>query len=264
MFKTIPISTDPTHPLNADLYLPRSDTPPPLVVAASGGGWRRGKRQDLAQWGAVFAAHGMAFATVDYARALNGPAFPQNVQDVTTSTQMLVRQATDLGIDSGRVGLLGVSAGAHLAALSYLTGGAGLPIISALACIYGPFDLLTHWQEDLAKSPDRTHNLTERMLGCGPFDDPDLYHRASPMRQIRAPKAIPAFLSWGQLDPAIDPAQSAEFAAALQQAGFPVRTRVFPDAGHFWFSDEDVTDSATHAARVAPDLMRFFTRAFNA
>ena len=260
--KTLSLTDDPSVTLCADLFLPENARNVPLVVAASGGGWRRGKRQDLAQWGRFFAQNGIAFATVDYRRAVNGPVFPDNLRDIANAIVGMVDQAADHGIDASRIALLGVSAGAQLTALSYLSDQCELPMISGMACIYGPYDLFAHWQEDLAKSYERSGNLTERMMGCTPFDDPLAYHRASPIRQITSAKAIPVFLSWGLLDPAIDPKQSADFAMALQQAGYPVRTRVFPDAGHFWFSDEDITDPNSHAAKVSADLLRFYKRIF--
>ncbi|WP_051558861.1 alpha/beta hydrolase [Allorhizobium undicola] len=265
--KTLELGISSGQPVCADLWLPEASdaaasAPAPLVVAASGGGWRRGSRSDLAQWGRFFAASGIAFASMDYRRAVSGPAFPGNVEDVAFAANALARKAPELGLDETRIALLGVSAGAHLSTLAHLSRDYDLPALRGLAAIYGPYDLVQHWQEDLRKATDRKNNLTERMMGCGPFDDPELYHRASPIRQIRADAALPVFLSWGQLDPAIDPAQSQNFAEALQQAGFQVRTRVFPDAGHFWFSEDDVCDPLTHAGRVSADLLRFFRRIF--
>ncbi|SLN60263.1 acetyl esterase [Aquimixticola soesokkakensis] len=247
-----------TPTLNADLFVPTQGIRHPLIVAASGGGWRRGGRADLNHWGAFFARHGIAFASVDYRRSTEGAVFPDNLCDLETGICALHAQAQDLGLDGARIALLGASAGAHLSALAAL--GDRLPPLRAMACIYGPYDLLKHWQEDIAKSPERSANLTERMLGCGPFDDPLRYHRASPLRQITTARALPVFLSWGLLDPAIDPQQSLDFAQALQQAGFPVRRRVFPDAGHFWFTEDDLADPQTHAAKLSGDLLRFFTR----
>ena len=263
MYKTIALTDgDQTPDLQADLFLPAGGSDVPLIIAASGGGWRRGSRSDLGQWGEFFAAQGIAFASVDYRRAATAPAFPQNVNDVAQGARFLAKNAGSYGFDAARIAFLGVSAGAHLTALAMLSDAYGTPPLRGFAGIYGPYDVLHHWQEDIAKSPNRGDNLTERMLGTGPFDAPDIYHQASPIRQITSAKALPIFLSWGQLDPAISPRQSEDFAIALQQAGFPVRRRVFPDAGHFWFSDDDLAVPETHAAKVSGDLLRFFKRIF--
>jgi len=260
LVETIPVRAAEDAPLDADLYLPENRPDAPLIVAVSGGGWRRGGRNDLAHWGRFFADNGIAFASIDYRRALTGPAFPGNCDDVVRGLSFLSKNGSTYGYDDSRIGLLGASAGAHLSALAMLRGGDDAPVLKAFAGIYGVYDLQRHWQDDLAKSPSLDANLTEKMMGCGPFDNPELYTQASPQRLVTSDKAIPAFLSWGQKDIAIKPEQSAEFARTLEQAGFQVRTRVFSDAGHFWFSEDNLGDPTTFAAQLSTDLLRFFKR----
>lgn len=262
MFETITIGTRGGEQLLADLYLPQpAQGPVPLIVAASGGGWRRGDRQALGQWGSHFSRQGIAFASVDYARATDGPAWPQNAQDVAAALAYFGNKGADHGIDPARIGALGVSAGAHLTALALLSDAFDTPQVLCFAGIYGVYDLMAHWQHDLVVHARPSDDLTARMIGCTPYEDPQRYHDASPLRQITYKAAMPVFLSWGHLDREVCPSQSADFAAALRQAGFPVRCREFDDAGHFWFSEDSLNAPVTAAARLAPDLTQFFRRA---
>jgi len=265
MFETITVGSRDGGPLLADLYLPEgSAAPAPLIVAASGGGWRRGNRQALAHWGRYFAGQGMAFASVDYARATSGPAWPQNVRDIATALTFFASNGHAHGIDPNRIAALGASAGAHLTALALLSDAFDTPAVVGFAGIYGVYDLMAHWQSDLSAHARTEPDLTERMIGCTPYDDPQRFHDVSPLRQITYGRAMPVFLSWGHLDRDVSPDQSADFAVALRQAGYAVRCREFAEAGHFWFSEEDPAQSGTTSAQVAPDLVQFFKRAFDA
>lgn len=256
--KTITFGKADGQALEADLQLPDGPGPFPLVVAVSGGGWVRGHRRSLNRWGAFFARAGFAFASIDYRRASNGPAFPGNAADVAAALRFFASNADDLSLDAARTGLLGVSAGAHLAALVTLSAEFDAPSPRAFAGIYGAYDLMAHWQADLAVNSATAVDKTEQMLGSKPFDDPLLYHRASPLRQITFGRSLPVFLCWGHLDRAISPEQSESFARALGQAGYPVTAFELPDAPHLWFSEEDPEAAGSFSARVAPALLRFF------
>ncbi|MDZ7906560.1 MAG: prolyl oligopeptidase family serine peptidase [Cypionkella sp.] len=258
--ETLDLGINRGQQLNATLFRPEGATMAPLVIAASGGGWRRGHRSNLDQWGQYFAEHGIAFASIDYRRCNNGPCFPDNASDIAHCVQTLRQVGAQYGVDTSRIALLGTSAGAHLTALALFSDALQDTKLKAYVGIYGVYDLHRHWRTDLAKFQNRADNLTENMIGCGPFDNPDIYHSASPLRQIRSNRALPVFLSWGGLDDAIAPDQSADFARALQQAGFNVRTRIFAEAGHFWFSDNDLSQQTSFAAQLAPDLLKFLER----
>jgi acetyl esterase/lipase len=261
MLETITIGDRDGEPLRADFFKPaKAGAALPLIVAASGGGWRRGNRQALEAWGRFFSAQGFAFASVDYARASAGPVWPRNAQDIAQALRYFAANGAAHDIDPRRIGLLGVSAGAHLTALALLSDTFETPPVRCFAGIYGVYDLMAHWQHDLAAHGRPGEDLTERMIGCTPYDDPQRFHDASPLRQITYAKAMPVLLSWGHNDREVSPDQSARFAIALKQAGFSVRCREFDEAGHFWFSEEDPAMPGTISARLAPELMLFFQR----
>src|SRR3954468_16180154 len=127
--------------LHVDLYLPRDATdPPPLVVWLHGGGWRAGDRRSAPDLSAHFASRGMAMASIDY-RLSRDAVFPAQLHDVKLALRWLRDHAAQHGFDARRIGLWGVSAGGHLAALAALTADASLdPAVSAVVVAYAPID----------------------------------------------------------------------------------------------------------------------------
>src|SRR3954469_10042051 len=114
------------RPLQLDLWVPEASTPPPLVVWIHGGGWMIGDRRYLPEtlrpnqlFDALLEA-GLAVATIDYRLALEAP-FPAQLHDAKAAIRYLRAHADELGISTGRIGIAGESAGAHIAALVGLT-----------------------------------------------------------------------------------------------------------------------------------------------
>lgn len=249
--------------LKGDLYLPDGDGPHPVLVAAPGGAWLRGDKKQLGHWGRHLAAHGFAVFAIDYRRATAGKVFPQNVQDVLAAARFVQDQAAPLSLDPARIGLLGASAGAHLAALAALAqgepflDGPAVPFKALVVC-YGVYDLVAHWQADLDKNPEPGQDHTVRMLGATPYDDPKLYFDASPVRHVTyARNALKTLVIWGADDGDVLPHQSETFVRALRQARFFVRTIAVPGAGHFWFSEEPVEAPGSATGKVAPGVVAF-------
>src|ERR1700680_2922300 len=108
--------------LLGDLYLPKGAKSAPALVAVHGGGWVQGVRGAFQYWGPHLAARGVAVFAISYRLATKGKMFPQAVQDVLAGVQFVRGKAGEFGIDPQRIGLLGASAGGHLASLAALSG----------------------------------------------------------------------------------------------------------------------------------------------
>ena len=107
--------------LSADLYLPEgTDGPAPMIVWVHGGGWRFGSRRVAPDLSRFFGERGFAMAAVDY-RLSDRALFPSQIEDLKTAIRWLRRVASTYGFDPERIGLMGASAGGHLAALAGLT-----------------------------------------------------------------------------------------------------------------------------------------------
>jgi pectinesterase len=101
-----------------DLYLPKQ--PPservPCVVVIHGGGWRSGDKSRLAAIANYLAEQGFAAACIGY-RLLPEAKFPEPIQDCKAAVRWVRANARQYGIDPDRIGAIGGSAGAHLAAM---------------------------------------------------------------------------------------------------------------------------------------------------
>ncbi|MGN6210208.1 alpha/beta hydrolase [Asticcacaulis sp.] len=242
-----------------DLYLPETPGPHPVVVGVHGGGWRRGSRKALAQWGHFLAANGIAMLATSYRLTTNGAVWPHNLADVSAALEWVQAQGAASGLDTGKVAMLGASAGAHLAALATLTRDeAKTPPVRALVGVYGVYDLVTHWQADLIRNAPAAEDPTVRMLGVTPIDNPRLYFDASPISHVtHAVRGLKVQLIYGDHDEDIDCRQSIAFGRRLRQAGAQVATVPVLGAGHLWFSNEDMREPSSHCAYVAPRLLAF-------
>ncbi|SFM49823.1 Acetyl esterase/lipase [Bradyrhizobium sp. Rc3b] len=262
--------------LRGDLYLPKGDRLFPILIGVPGGGWRICVRASLHQWGIYLASRGYGLFVIDYRLATaTRKAFPEAVQDVVAAVRFIRGSGAELSIDPQRIGLLGASAGAHLAALAALGGdttafGGGHPGdafastpagVKVLVAVYGVFDLFRQWQDDVSRNPDPEWNMTRNLIGRDPYEDQRSYFAASPLRHVTYDKnRMSVFVSWGTSDEFVDPGQSESFVRALQQARFTVRTHKILGASHFWFG-QSLDFSSGEDTSLAPRLVQFLNLA---
>jgi acetyl esterase/lipase len=254
--------------LSGDLYLPKGLDKPPVVIAAHGGGWQAGSRAAYKYWGPFLARNGFAVFSIDYRLGKAG-TYPGSVYDLKAAIQFVRAKAVDLGLDPERIGLMGDSAGAHLAALIALapdqfTGeyrddpnSAVSAEVKAVVGFYGAYDMLAQWQHDQIARP--RDQIAEKYLGASPTQNRRIYFDASPMSYATIDRNRSRFLLiHGTADDIVDPAtQSQAFQNALNQAGIYVRRFVIPGAGHFWAVDPFEGEIGGYGAIAAPTILRF-------
>lgn len=263
----IPYRSESGALLVGDLYRPSQDGAP-VLIAMHGGGWRRGDRKSYRYWGNHLAKNGYALFAIQYRLAKGAKAFPEALDDVRMAVAFVRAHARALGVDPERIGVIGDSSGAHLAALAALTPREitidGLKTSSKVklaACVYGLYDLAAYWTFSLSSSP--LEDLTKNFLGAPLIDDRQLYFEASPISHVTTKNAgTEFFLAYGMEDTAVDPkSQTIAFEQALNQAGFYVRSISVPGAGHYWMSDP-IDDPRGYTGLLAPFLLRFLSARF--
>lgn len=107
--------------LVGDLYLPKGRSKAPVLVAVHGGGWQIGNRQFYRYWGLFLARAGYAVFAVEYRLGKPG-TYPAAVYDTKAAIQFVRAKAAEFDLDPDRIGVIGDSAGAHLASLVALAG----------------------------------------------------------------------------------------------------------------------------------------------
>ena len=227
--------------LAGDLYLPKNAQSgaksAPALVAVHGGGWVAGVRGAYQYWGPYLAARGIAVFSISYRLATKTKTFPEAVQDVLAGVQFLRGKAGAFGIDPSRIGLLGASAGAHLAALAALGGkkfAGGYPqdpfaavdaSVKALVGVYGIYDAVAMWTNYQVQG-GRDNNF-QKFMGASPMENRQLYFEASPISYATlANNAIGVLLVTGTEDDLVDRKATDRSVPACAQAGRLFRAAV--------------------------------------
>jgi acetyl esterase/lipase len=254
--------------LLGDLYLPKGKSKAPVLVAVHGGGWQSGNKQYYRYWGLFLARAGYAVFAIDYRLGKPG-MYPAAVYDTKAAIQFTRAKAAEFNLDPDRIGLIGDSAGAHLAALTALAGdqfngayrsdttAAVSAVVKCVIGFYGVYDMHAQWMHDLTTQPN--DNVVEKFLGAPPMQNRRIYFDASPISYATVDhNQIHFLLIHGTEDNIVDAAtQSGAFLTALSQAGIPVRRIVIPGAGHSWARDAFESEPRSYAAQAIPQLMRF-------
>lgn len=218
--------TDPAQIM--DLELPAGRTgATPVVVFIHGGGWREG---DKSIFPAVdirrFTTAGFATANINYRLANGSVHDPVLSQDVTAALDFIAARAAEYQVAPNRFGLVGHSAGAHLALLA---GYRYDPTrrIKAVASMAGPTDLT----DPVWLAFPGTRFTIENYLGVTQSQAPERWTGASPLLVVTA-SAPPTVLLYGQQDVLVPIAQGDRLAARLAELAVPVDHRRFPSYNH--------------------------------
>ena len=205
----------------ADLYLPDAKLAPgrrPAVLIIHGGGWNtgdkaQGREQNI---GTNLALRGYVALSINYQLCTGTkPTWPQPLHDCKTAVRWLRKNADRLQVDPERIGAIGGSAGAHLAAMLAVTGPKdGLDPAGP----YGEFPCAVRCAVDLYGPAELLNYHDVKMLGRTRAEAPELYRAASPTAYADAADA-PILILHGTADETVSISQSEEFAAALKKAG---------------------------------------------
>ncbi len=244
--------------LRLDLYRLDRAQQLPLVVWLHGGAWEAGTKDAMPL--AALVTHGFALASVDFEPASIAP-FPTQVHEIKAALRFLRAEASRLGYDARRIGILGASSGGHLAALVGTTNGnpelegtLGDHLdqsseVQAIVSYFGASNLTTILAQSTPFGLRVRTPALERLLGGQPENRTALARLASPVFNVDASDP-PLLLLHGDQDPQMPINQSHELEGAYEQRGLPVELIVVHGAGHGGAAFYD----AAHVQRVAEFL----------
>ena len=188
-----------------------------------------------------FLDSGYVVASINY-RYSTDAVFPAQIQDCNQAIEFLYQHAEEYDIDRDKIGVIGFSAGGHLASLLALSNNNqvndfypnGLPVhfkIKLALDFYGPADLIM-----LANNPDTAVNNMRNpvaiLLGNLQVNRPDLAKAASPVTYID--KDDPPFLIvQGEKDESVPNTQSKILHSWLNIKGVNNDLIIVPDAPHY-------------------------------
>jgi acetyl esterase len=233
----------PAGPLAVRIYRPTDDSAQPVLVYFHGGGLVMGSNhsfEPLAR--ALASASGATVVAVDYRLAPESPP-PAQFDDAYAATEWTSRNADGLGLDAGRVAVVGDSAGGSLAAAVALAArDRGGPGIFAQVLLYPGLDrdLTVPSITALADAPMLTRDDIDYLHSLADGD-------AGPPRD---PYLVPAYAAdLSGLPTAIvvtagcDPIQDwgERYAARLRDAGVQTTTTRYPGMYHGFLMRSDAT-----------------------
>jgi acetyl esterase/lipase len=239
--------------MQLDLWKPKTASQPlPAIICIHGGGWYKGERSNMANLAQALAAKGFVAATISY--RLSGEAkFPAAIQDCKAAVRFLRANASKFGVNANAIGVTGLSAGGHLAALLTTSGGVKelegdgghadqSSAVQAGIAMGAQSDLESARIAELSSKPDDPFYRT--FLGDSQSKVPQTYALASPRHHLDKTDPPLLFMT-GELD---DPSTHADDARAdLAKLTIPTGLEVIPHAPHAFLGQQKAFDVCVNA-----------------
>jgi len=230
--------------LYLDLYVPSGKGPFPVIVTVHGGSWTTGDRQQGLLNVITHLDRGYAIANIDY-RLAPGAIYPAQIHDCKAAVRWVRANSGIYNLDPGAIGVVGFSAGGHLAAIlgtSYgveaLEGNLGnegySSRVQAVVDYFGPSDLLKIEEQALDCIPGNPNDPNEPpslLLGCTLPECPDKAAAANPITYV-TPDDPPFLLLHGTSDCLVPWQQSQILHNALRASGVESTLILVPFAAH--------------------------------
>jgi acetyl esterase/lipase len=182
----------------------------PGLVYIHGGAWVLGdKREQGLPLCNHLASLGWVCANANY-RLSPGATYPDHVDDANSAVAWLREHAGEYGVDSDFIAIAGNSAGAHIAAMTALTGDS----VQAVITFYGVYDLTNRLGVHGSAFIDRL--IGPHVLKAFFDTEPEKFHAASPVEHV-ARASVPWLILQGDRDSLTPVPEAREFARRLRE-----------------------------------------------
>ena len=263
----------PNRTEKGDLYLPEKrdkNVRSPGIVIIHGGGWTGGFKSASREFniGTTLAKAGYVCFSIDYQMRAAG-RWPTNVQDCKNAVRFLRAHAAEYHIDSAHIGVIGGSAGGHLALMvgltdarqAELTPAAPYPGVSdtvqAVVDMYGITDVRTGVKTEKDGTPTTELRSWNAVFGShAPITEADK-SLASPVSHLR-PGLPPVLILQGTRDTTVDRNQSIDLDKKMTDANLPHELILVPGIGHTF--DLEKWNGKPLPQDLRPVVVGFFDR----
>ena len=215
--------------LTAFLPAPEKATGAAIVICPGGGygGLAGHEGAGYAEW---LAQHGVAGIVLKYRLGSKGYRHPIMLGDAARAVRLTRSKAAEWKLDPKRVGIMGSSAGGHLAStlLTHFDAGKAEDADAVERFSSRP-DLGVLCYAVITMGPNTHGGSRENLLGKTPA--PELIELLSNEKQVTK-ETPPTFLWHTWEDGAVKVENSLEFAAAMRRAGVPFDLHIYEKGGH--------------------------------
>ena len=217
------------------IYFPKTSSKPcRLVIACPGGGYSSIPGADGyegAFWKDLFNAGGYALAVLYY--TLPNGDYSKPTGDMEAALKLVREKAERWNVDAGGIGVMGFSAGGHLAsyAATHLGGNANV-------------DFQVLFYPVITMETGKTHSGSQtRLLGSDP--SAEMIEMFSNEKHVSASTSR-AFIAWAENDGTVPPLYNGQaYYEALTAAGVPVERHVYSGSRHGWHWGSFVFDGVS-------------------
>jgi len=209
-----------TTGLKLDVYTPTRARGAPVVVFFFPGRWSMGDKESYRFVAKGLVSRGIVAVLPNY-RLYPTVRFPAFVEDAAEAVKWTHDHIADYGGDPDRLFVMGHSSGAHLAAMLALNEdylkqvGGDRSWLKGMIGLSGPYDFMPFEDADLRDM----------------FGPPEKFPQSQPIRFVDGNNP-PLLLLHGRDDNAVNVQNTISLAAAVESAGGPVQTRLYPKLGH--------------------------------
>ncbi len=201
-----------------------------VIVCPGGGYWIQAAGHEGVDIARMLNSHGIAAFILRY-RLPPEYRHPVPMNDAQRAIRMTRHKAAEWGIKPNRIGILGFSAGGHLASTAATHFDSGSPTAAdAVERLSSRPDFAVLGYPVIAFSKEYCHSGSRAQL-IGLDQPADLVNSLSNDLQV-TPQTPPTFLFHSQDDKGVDPRNSIDFFLACKDKGVESELHLFPRGGH--------------------------------
>jgi acetyl esterase/lipase len=116
ILRDVKYGTDKRNTMN--VFVPKgSNNKTPFILFMHGGAWVSGDKNDVAIVQLALGGAGVASASINYRYASDTVHYTELMSDVNTAVNYIVEHGKDWNVDTNKISIGGISAGAHMALL---------------------------------------------------------------------------------------------------------------------------------------------------
>ncbi len=202
----------------------------PFILFMHGGAWVTGDKNDVAIVQLALGGAGIASAAINYRYASDSVHYPELMSDVNSAVNYIVDHGKDWNVNTNKMAIGGISAGAHMALLYGYQYDKGNHISSIISLV-GPVDL-TNVDflngATLLKLIDGANKMTGAKYEFGK-PVPSQFKTASPIQYV---KNVPTLIVHGTGDVVVPYAQAELLNDKLKQKNYTHDLMTIPNANH--------------------------------